>query len=206
MTYWDDKRVMLYMKRHGTPQHPTKRTMDRMKYAARHQKGTTVLDVGCGVGHLYPWIKDLVKEYVGLDASPYMLTCAREFFPEVKWIEGDAHDLSKLPLFDTVYSMSLLMHMWNVKQIITQMWEHTKQRCIFNIPLRRNDKIVHKTSNMIWHHTSFKKLKGIIKDLPGEFTHRIVRYNNIWYMIRAVFSDHLIHYFVIIDRTEEVSC
>jgi 2-polyprenyl-3-methyl-5-hydroxy-6-metoxy-1,4-benzoquinol methylase len=39
--------------------------------AARHPGGGTLVDVGCGTGNLWPWVKDRFGRYVGLDAVRY---------------------------------------------------------------------------------------------------------------------------------------
>ncbi len=54
----------------------------------------TILDVGCGTGHVTAQIAQLGAQVVGLDASSEMLETARREYPHLRWIEGDARDFS----------------------------------------------------------------------------------------------------------------
>jgi 2-polyprenyl-3-methyl-5-hydroxy-6-metoxy-1,4-benzoquinol methylase len=55
--------------------------MVRDALAARHPGGGTLLDVGCGSGLLWPWVRERFDRYVGVDAVRY------EGFPA----EGEFH-------------------------------------------------------------------------------------------------------------------
>jgi SAM-dependent methyltransferase len=54
-------------------------------------RGTTILDVGCGLADFHAWLLDrgIAHRYVGLDLTPEMATRAAERFPEADILCGD---------------------------------------------------------------------------------------------------------------------
>src|SRR3954447_21369176 len=50
----------------------------------RHRGGGTFVDVGCGTGSLLPFVRDLVEQYVGVDAVHY-----QEFPLDQQFVEVD---------------------------------------------------------------------------------------------------------------------
>ena len=63
-----------------------------------------ILDLGCGTGTLTSELAARADEVLGLDASPDMVAAARERFPEIAFITGDALDLPFENRFDVVFS------------------------------------------------------------------------------------------------------
>jgi len=127
-----------------------------MRLASKLISGKSVLDVGCGAGHLLPWIKDKINFYVGVDSSEEMLRKAREFFPEVKFVKGDVYDLNRFALFDSVVAVSLLIHLPDVEKAIREMWKHTRKELVFSVQLHdvsRQKRIPYKNGYLIinWH-------------------------------------------------------
>ena len=53
--------------------------------------GCSVLDVGCGFGDLYKFLKEkgIHVEYTGIDLSPDFIKVAREHHPEARFVVGD---------------------------------------------------------------------------------------------------------------------
>jgi SAM-dependent methyltransferase len=188
MSFWNEERVHFYKETWGPPTDPKNwRNLDRMEIPVSLLKGDTVLDVGCGLGHLYYALKGKVTQYVGVDASPFMLKKAREFFPEADFREGDVYNLSEFPLADTVYSISLLIHLPSIEEPIKQLWNRTKKRCVFLIPLGRKEQIKEPEPGLIIHQTSFNTLDSIVNSLPDkEKSERIFWTKN--------------HYFLVLDR------
>ena len=76
-------------------------------------KGRSVLDVGCGLGDLYGWLKKkgLDVRYTGIDVTPGMVELARQRFPTVRFRGQDLLDAS-LPLarHDYVLSSGIFTH------------------------------------------------------------------------------------------------
>lgn len=63
-----------------------------------------ILDLGCGTGTLTSELAARAGEVIGLDASPDMVAAARERYPEIVFITGDALDLPFENRFDVVFS------------------------------------------------------------------------------------------------------
>lgn len=80
------------------------------------QAGETILDVGCGTGHLTAQIARAGARAVGLDSSREMLLRAREKHAEydsILWVEADARDFSLATLglsepLDAIFSNATL--------------------------------------------------------------------------------------------------
>jgi len=100
-----------------------------MTKAASLVVGNGLLDVGCGVGGLYPLIKGMNIDYLGIDSSPAMLAKAREAYPEAanRFLSGDAYDLSKFSKADTVLAIGLILHLPNPGKIVAQLCDRAKQ-------------------------------------------------------------------------------
>ena len=188
MSFWDEERVKFYIETWGPPNAPKKwQDHDRMEIPVTLLKGETVLDVGCGLGHLYYALKGKVTEYLGIDSSPHMLEKAREYFPEADFRHGDIHDLSPFPQADTVYSVSLLIHLPSIEEPIQQLWDKTLKRCVILIPMGLRKKIEEPEPGLLYHQVSSWNLKKILKSLEG-----IERIKKMHWVKR--------HYFVVLDR------
>lgn len=73
-----------------------------------------ILDVGCGTGRAYRFIKNLKVDvkYIGIDISEKQIEAARQEFPEVPWQVGN---MLSLPFennrFDIVLAVAALHHL-----------------------------------------------------------------------------------------------
>jgi ubiquinone/menaquinone biosynthesis C-methylase UbiE len=61
--------------------------------AAGVLRGMSVLDVACGPGYVSAAAKQLGAVVTGTDFSGNMIAIARRTFPEIAFVQGDAHDL-----------------------------------------------------------------------------------------------------------------
>ena len=57
---------------------------------ATTERSGPVLDVGCGTGHIAFDISSRGLEVVGIDPSTAMLDLAKQRYPEMRWLSGDA--------------------------------------------------------------------------------------------------------------------
>ena len=67
-----------------------------------------VLDLGCGNGALAQALHERGYEVVGLDDSAEMLVAAKEAFPHLSFVQGNALDLAFEEPFDAVFSNAVL--------------------------------------------------------------------------------------------------
>ena len=73
---------------------------------------SSVVEIGCGTGELLAAVEP--REGVGVDLSPRMIERAREQFPGLEWIVGDAETLSLDRRFDYVIMSDLLGHLEDI--------------------------------------------------------------------------------------------
>lgn len=70
--------------------------------------GEQVLDLGCGTGQLTQQIAERGAKVVGLDASPEMIGQARQNYPHLRFVLGDAAKMNFQSQFDAVFSNAAL--------------------------------------------------------------------------------------------------
>ena len=166
---WDKQRVEYYIKRYGHPERQDEQHRLRMRKAAELVEGDTVLDVGCGIGHLYPYVRAKVKEYVGIDNSEAMLAAAKAFYPDIEFTYGDIYNLDDFKTFDSVICQSVLIHLPEIKTPIKEMWKHTAKTLIFSIPIASQQVIKnadrYKGKRQIYHAETISNIQAIIDEL-----------------------------------------
>ena len=70
----------------------------------------TVLDAGCGLGHLYPYLREkgIAVTYTGCDLSSAHIERARALYPGARFIAADAARVVAAEMFDYVIACGLL--------------------------------------------------------------------------------------------------
>lgn len=79
------------------------------------KEGMTVLDVGCGNGRLYRYLKNKNIAYLGIDQNQYLIAKAAQRYPDASFAKGDITQLERTPeilgkQFDCIFCISLLSH------------------------------------------------------------------------------------------------
>jgi len=73
--------------------------------------GDKVLDLGCGNGRFFEFLKDKDIDYIGVDFSEKLIEIAKEKYPKIKF---QVADVLNLPFpnnyFDKIYSIAVLHH------------------------------------------------------------------------------------------------
>ena len=121
---------------------PRQSTWDTELYEAKHnfvwkfgegvldlldpKAGERILDVGCGTGHLTQTIAERGATVVGFDSSPEMIGQARQNFPRLQFILGDAAEMEFRSEFDAVFSNAALHWMKNASQVAKGMADALK--------------------------------------------------------------------------------
>jgi trans-aconitate 2-methyltransferase len=72
------------------------------------QPGETILDVGCGTGHLTAQIAESGAHVMGFDASHHMIAQAKALFPHLNFRVADARDFHFVDPFDAIFSNATL--------------------------------------------------------------------------------------------------
>jgi len=145
-----------------------------MKKAASLIVGDSVLDVGCGLGHLYGHITKLDIEYLGLDQSADMLKRARARHPDARFERGNIYDMDSLPKFDTVVCLDVLHHQPALDPALSALLKHARKALIVTIWIHERYKggkhkkqYIGKWGEIITWHTA-KELKEKFSDLKYE--------------------------------------
>jgi ubiquinone/menaquinone biosynthesis C-methylase UbiE len=73
--------------------------------AAQVVSGMSVLDVACGPGYVSAAVKQLHAVATGVDFSEKMVAIAKQMFPDIPFIPGDAQDL---PFEDAIFARVLM--------------------------------------------------------------------------------------------------
>ena len=94
--------------------------------------GNSVLDVGCGICHLYEMLKlnNYTGSYTGTDIEPRVLKLARERYPQLGILEKSVYDLSGLGMYDTVFAIGLYDDPPVSKKSMEEMMNHTNNAIV----------------------------------------------------------------------------
>jgi len=71
----------------------TRQFIPHLISAARVSAGMAVLDVACGPGYVSAAVKELGAVPTGIDFSEKMIATAKGMFPDILFIQGDAHSV-----------------------------------------------------------------------------------------------------------------
>ena len=97
------------------------------------RQGKTVLDVGCGLCHLFEGFKKSYRgsptKYIGVDNNSFILGLARERYSELDIEWGHVYDLSRVPVVDTVFAIGLYSGQPRLKKGIVELVGHA-ERCV----------------------------------------------------------------------------
>ncbi|HJS18291.1 MAG TPA: methyltransferase domain-containing protein [Anaerolineales bacterium] len=92
-----------------------------------------VLEVGCAEGHLLAALQP--ASGVGVDFSEEMIQRARRNYPNLEFVNADAHDLSEIKeKFDVIILSDLVNDLWDVQRVFQQIRPlcHPRTRILVN--------------------------------------------------------------------------
>jgi len=92
-----------------------------------------ILELGCGKGDLLALLQP--ERGVGVDFSAEMIERARTKYPNLQFIQADAHDLSGIgETFDTIILSDLVNDLWDVQRVFEQITPlcHPYTRLVIN--------------------------------------------------------------------------
>jgi SAM-dependent methyltransferase len=108
---------------------------DFCRFIQKHARypARTLLDLGCGSGHLDAGLKKNFQ-VTGIDLSPEMLNQARLLNPEVTYLPGDMRSLRLGLVFDAVVigdSIDYMLSEAELGQALLTAWEHLRPGGVF---------------------------------------------------------------------------
>ena len=80
--------------------------------------GESILDLGCGTGHLAQAIAESGAQVVGIDASPEMVERARKAYPHIEFLVADGREFSFPYQFDAIFSNAALHWIKEAEQVV----------------------------------------------------------------------------------------
>ncbi len=97
------------------------------------QKGERILDLGCGTGDLTIEISNAGAEVTGLDSSDNMLERARQKYPQLPFVKGEAESFSFNAPFDAVLSNAALhwINEGEQEKTLKNIFQHLKPNARF---------------------------------------------------------------------------
>jgi ubiquinone/menaquinone biosynthesis C-methylase UbiE len=103
-----------------------------------------LLDLGCGMGRLFPGLSNWAREIVGVDVSQVMLERGKDHCPApAKWEQGTGYSLENFAdaSFNLVISFEMLQHLPNKKLIesyLEEVFRVLEPGGLFVLQLRRS--------------------------------------------------------------------
>jgi len=117
-----------------------------VRLMARLSIKNTVLDVGCGLGHLYEVLKThtspLLTRYVGVDIDDRVLSWVKQRYPELEFHKRSVYDLNGLDVFDSVFAVGLYRYAPENQSSVLEMSKHAKyclNTCYYVEPENRGE-------------------------------------------------------------------
>ncbi len=82
------------------------------------QPGESILDIGCGTGHLTKAIAESGAHVVGIDSSSSMIETARTTYPDLEFLVADARNFSFPTPFDAIFSNAALHWIPEAEEVV----------------------------------------------------------------------------------------
>ena len=120
-------------------------------------RGSSVLDLGCGNGALTNELKDKGYLAKGLDASGELLNIAKEKYPDIDFMQGDAVDFMLSEPVDVVFS-NAVFH-W-----IDKSRQQDMLKCVYNA-LKKNGQFVFEFGG----HGNNQKIHDALTEIFSEY-------------------------------------
>jgi len=89
-------------------------------------KHERILDLGCGSGQLTSLIGQKAASVVGMDQSPEMIAEAKNLYPGIDFLVGDAADFHFEEKFDAIFSNATLHWVLRYQEAAQAMYENLK--------------------------------------------------------------------------------
>jgi SAM-dependent methyltransferase len=135
--------------------------------------GRRVLDLGCGIGDLYPFLLQRVGEvdYIGIDIVPELIAIAAEKYPRARFqcrdvLCEDIHEMFDYVLISGSFNNAIPDCSGFLKELITQAWRH----CLVGLGFNFISTYVNRMDPGIAYHDPVEVLDFCLKTLTRKVT------------------------------------
>lgn len=155
--------------------------------------GKKVLDVGCGFGDLYGFLKGkgIDTDFTGYDITPKFIKEAKKKYPDARFEVRDIQSEKISETFDYVLSSGVFNHMISdnisfTKDMLKRMFEMSREGVAVNM---MTDRVDFKDKHL--HYYSPEKMVTFTKSLTRHFTvrHDYGLYEFTLYLLRSPLRD-----------------
>lgn len=94
----------------------------------------TIVDIGCGIGHIATYLKGKYDQYIGIDHSEKMISFAKDFNPKenVMFYSGDVGSTDFIiKSADIVFARGFLHHVDDIDKVMTGLRQIAKPGAYF---------------------------------------------------------------------------
>lgn len=88
--------------------------------------GESILDLGCGTGHLTKLIQEKGASVIGIDSSEEMIAQAKESFPDIEFKVANASNFYFEGEFDAIFSNAVLHWIKEADTLIESVYDNLK--------------------------------------------------------------------------------
>lgn len=87
---------------------------------AMADRGSRILDAGCGTGRIGGWLAERGHEVVGVDLDAHLIDVAREDWPQARWIASNLTDMDVLDEQGARIPFDLIVSAGNVMTFLAE--------------------------------------------------------------------------------------
>jgi len=131
-------------------------TRDSFRGLSFDPAGKRMLEIGCGIGRLFPGFTEMFSEVWGVDVSEEMIRRGRKLntSPKVKYLQNNGYDLTDIPdnSMDFILSYNTMQSVpekWMVYRYFEEIFRALKPGGIFQLHFRTNK--LSFRSYIYWH-------------------------------------------------------
>jgi 2-polyprenyl-3-methyl-5-hydroxy-6-metoxy-1,4-benzoquinol methylase len=94
--------------------------------------GKKVLDIGCGVGHVFPTLKEYgASDISGIEPSKRNVENVKRLYPDVKIFQTTLEDFNPEDKFDAVIAIMIFEHIYNIDEAFKKVFGLLKSNSNF---------------------------------------------------------------------------